>query len=119
MTDEDNIIYRVLFQQNGDICEVYSRYISEENLVGFLEVDELVLTESRSTVLVDPKEEKLRHEFKDVQRSYIPIHLVLRIDEVLKSDASGAKDASSTGTNVSPFPGKKFRQTTPVEDNSE
>lgn len=117
MTDEDNTIYRVLFHQDGQIFEVYSRYISEESLVGFLEVDELVLNESRSTVLVDPKEEKLRHEFRDVQRTYIPVHLVLRIDEVQKEGMSLVKDASNK-TNISQFPGKTFRKR-PAEDSSE
>ena len=116
MTDEENTIYRVIFHQDGQIFEVYSRYISEESLVGFLEVDEIILNESRSTVLIDPKEEKIRNEFKGVQRSYIPVHLVIRIDEVLKEGVASVKDANKT--NVSQFPGKTFRKR-PLEDQPE
>jgi hypothetical protein len=118
MSEEENIIYRVLFHQDGKIFEVYSRYISEESLVGFLEVDELVLSESRSTILVDPNEEKLRQEFKGVQRSYIPIHLILRIDEVLKEGLCAVTDASEKATNISQFPGKQVRRKS-HEDNTE
>jgi len=117
MTDEENIIYRVLFHQDGKIFEVYARYVSEESLVGFLEVDELILNESRSTILVDPTEEKMRHEFKDVQRSYIPIHLILRIDEVLKEGISLIK-SDKKSSNISQFPGKPFRRA-PGEDKLE
>ncbi len=118
MTDEENIIYRVLFHQDNKIFEVYSRYVSEETLVGFLEVEDLVLSETRSTVLVDPNEEKMRQEFKDVQRCYIPIHLILRIDEVVKEGLSLLKNSDEKSSNVSPFPGKPFARA-PAEDKSE
>lgn len=118
MIDEENIVYRILFHQDGKIFEVYARYISEESLVGFLEIEELVLNESRSTILVDPAEEKMRSEFKDVQRSYIPVHLVLRIDEVLKEGVSLIK-SEKKGGNISQFPGKPFRRAPSTEDQSE
>lgn len=117
MTDEENIVYRVLFHQDGKIFEVYSRFVSEESLVGFLEVDELVLNDSRSTILVDPTEEKMRHEFKDVQRTYIPIHLIIRIDEIIKEGISAIKSEKKSD-NISQFPGKPFRRS-PGEDTSE
>jgi hypothetical protein len=31
---------------------------------------------------VDPSEERLRHEFEGVQRFHVPLHSVIRIDEV-------------------------------------
>lgn len=115
MIDEDNFIYRVLFHQDGKLYEVYAKYISEESLVGFLEIDELVFHETRSSIVVDPTEEKLREEFKGVQRSYIPTHLVVRIDEVKKHGVSSVTDLKS---NVSRFPGKSRRREI-CEDKSE
>lgn len=115
MTDENNFIYRVLFHQENKLYEVYAKYISEESLVGFLEIDELVFHETRSGIVVDPTEEKLREVFKGVQRSYIPTHLVLRIDEVKKQGISSIKELTS---NVSRFPGKSKRHQT-HEDTSE
>ena len=38
----------------------------------------------RSNLLVDPSEEKLKAEFGQVQRTYVPIQSVIRIDEVSK-----------------------------------
>ena len=35
-------------------------------------------------MIVDPSEEKLKNEFSSVKRSYIPMHSLVRIDEVEK-----------------------------------
>lgn len=115
MTDEENILYRVLFHQDNKIFEVYSNYISEEALVGFLEVEDLVLTELHSTILIDPdNEDRMRQEFKEVKRCYIPIHLILRIDEIVKEGAS-LRNLGEKTSNVSQFPGKPFHRV-PTED---
>lgn len=104
MTEEQRILYRVTFQQDSKVYEVYARYISEETIIGFLEIEALVFGDPNSSVVVDPQEEKLRQEFKGVKRSYVPIHLVLRIDEV--DDRGTAKiRRSQSDSNVSPFPG--------------
>ena len=64
---------------------------------GFIEIEELVFGE-RSAVLVDPSEEKLKTEFAGVKRSYIPLHSVIRIDEVEKEGVSKISDFK--GENV-------------------
>ena len=63
--------------------------------------EELVFGE-RTTVVVDPAEEKIKAEFNDVKRTYLPMHSVLRIDEVKKQGVS--KIVALEGSNVSQFP---------------
>lgn len=87
MADEQQPLYRVIFAQNEQLYEVYARFLTEESLMGFIEIEELVFDDVKSDVLVDPAAEKLRAEFKDVKRSYIPLHTILRIDEVFKEGA--------------------------------
>ena len=70
-------------------------------MFGFIEVEELVFGE-RSTVVVDPAEEKIKAEFTDVKRTYLPMHSVLRIDEVKKQGVS--KVVALEGSNVAQFP---------------
>ncbi len=108
--DEKTLLYRILFTQDDKLYEVYARYISEETLVGFLEIEELVFQNNPNTLVVDPGEEKLRIEFKDVRRSYVPIHLILRIDEVYKEGLASIREVKDQGTNISPFPGN-FQRT--------
>ena len=53
-------------------------------------------------MVIDPSEDKLRTEFESVRRSYIPMHAILRIDEVEKEGT--AKITDNAGNNVMPFP---------------
>ena len=74
-------IYRVLFVNQGKLYELYARSIYQGELFGFIEVEELIFGE-RSSLLVNPAEERLQNEFSGVQRTFIPLHYVVRIDEV-------------------------------------
>lgn len=74
-------LYRVAFYNQGEVYEVYARSVAQGGLFGFVEIEELVFGE-RTTLVVDPAEEKLADEFAEVTRSYIPMHAVIRIDEV-------------------------------------
>ncbi len=94
-------IFKVLFVNQGKVYEVYARKVSHGNMFGFIEVEELVFGE-RSTVVVDPAEERIKAEFAGVKRSYLPMHSVLRIDEVRKQGVS--KIMTYEGANIAQFP---------------
>jgi len=98
-------IYRVIFQNQGQTYEVYASEIYQSDLHGFIEVEEFLFDE-RSGVLVDPSEEKLKSEFSGVLRSYIPMHAVIRIDEVEKEGVGKITESHTEprNSNVSPFP---------------
>jgi len=71
-------------------------------MYGFLEIGEIIFGE-RSAVLVDPSEEKLKREFGGVKRTFVPIHSVIRVDEVEK-EGTNKVTAASGEDNVTPFP---------------
>ena len=52
---------------------------------------------------LDPGEERIKGEFEGVKRSWLPLHSVLRIDEVRKQGVS--KITALEGGNVAQFPG--------------
>ena len=54
--------------------------------------------------MVDPSEEKLKNEFAGVKRSYIPLHSVIRIDEVEREGAVRVSEASASGAKISHLP---------------
>ena len=64
-------VYKVIFQNAGQVFEVFARQIYQSDMWGFIEVEEFVFGE-RSQIVVDPTEEKLKNEFSGVTRSYIP-----------------------------------------------
>lgn len=94
-------LYKVIFMNQGQVYEIYARSVGHGAMFGFVEVEELVFG-SQSTVVVDPSEEKIKTEFEGVKRTYLPMHAVLRIDEV---DKEGASKISKLDTgNVAQFP---------------
>jgi hypothetical protein len=94
-------LYKVIFMNQGKVYEIYAHSISQGSLFGFIEVEELVFGE-RTSVVVDPSEERLKTEFESVKRSYLPMHSVIRIDEVEKPGTS--KISTPEGDNVAQFP---------------
>ena len=97
-------VYKVIFQNGNQVFEVFARQIYQSEMWGFIEVEEFVFGE-RSQILVDTSEEKLKHEFSGVNRSYIPLQAIIRIDEVDKEGSARVSDASTKeGGNVSSFP---------------
>jgi hypothetical protein len=95
-------IYKIIFVNQGKVYEIYARRVSQTGaLFGFVEVEELVF-DARKSVVVDPSEERLQHEFAGVKRTYLPMHYVLRIDEVDKQGVS--KITNVEGSNVAQFP---------------
>jgi hypothetical protein len=94
-------IFKVMFVNQGRVYEIYARKVSHGALLGFVEVEELVFGE-RTAVVVDPSEEKVKAEFEGVKRTYLPMHSVLRIDEVRKQGVS--KVSAFDGSNVAQFP---------------
>ena len=95
-------IFRIMFVNQGKVYEVYARRVSHGELFGFIEVDELLFGE-RSSVVLDPSEERIKGEFAGVKRTYLPLHSVLRIDEVRKQGMSKIT-ALEGGGNVAQFP---------------
>ncbi len=94
-------LYKIMFLSQGKMYEIYARSVSQGSLFGFIEVEKLVFGE-RSSIVVDPSEERIKSEFESVKRTYIPMHAVIRIDEVEKQGVS--KISTVEGGNVAQFP---------------
>jgi hypothetical protein len=95
--------YRITFHNQGKVFEIYARSVHQSALFGFIEIEEIVFGE-KSALLVDPSEEHLKSEFEGVSRSYIPMHAVVRIDEVEKTGLGKITKAETRGEKITPFP---------------
>lgn len=94
-------MFKVMFLNQGKVYEIYAKSVTHGSMFGFIEVEELVFG-ARSTVVVDPSEERIQSEFEGVKRTYIPMHSILRIDEVEEQGIS--KVTNLEGSNVAQFP---------------
>ena len=99
-------VYKVVFLNQGEVFELYAQEVGQGSLFGFVEIEGLLFGE-RTQVVVDPAEERLKSEFKGVKRIYVPMHAVVRIDEVEKEGVSRvtAREEAEEGGTVTSFPG--------------
>ena len=94
--------------QPGTAVRIYARQVSQGGLLGFVEVEDLVFGE-KTNLVVDPTEERLRSEFAGVRRCFIPMHSVVRIDEVEKQGQSRITEPTGKEGNVAAFPVSLYR----------
>lgn len=95
-------IYRVTFFNQGELYEVYARSVGQGGLFGFVEIEGLSFGD-KAKVVIDPSVERLESEFEGVKRTYIPLHAVVRIDEVEKEGA-GRITTPKSDAKVRAFP---------------
>ena len=99
-------LYKIVFQsfqEKGQIVELYARNVTQGGLFGFVEIEDLVFG-ARSEVVVDPSEEGLRSEFGNARRLFLPLHAILRIEEVEKEGSARVRPAREGESVVTPFP---------------
>ena len=96
-------IYKVIFHNQGKIYEIYARSVHQGAMFGFIEIEKIVFGENTSLV-VDPSEENLKTEFGHVTRTYVPMHSIIRIDEVDKKGTAKVTETKASDGNIMPFP---------------
>ena len=105
-------IYRIMFTSQGKAYEIYARKVSQGEMHGFIEIEDIVFGE-RSNLVVDPSEEALKKEFAGLKRMHIPFHAISRIDEVEKEgpakviSLAGVEETSAVSSFLSPGSGDK------------
>ena len=103
MTRPDNEkLFRIAFLNQGKVYELFCTGVCTSGLLGLVEASGLMLGEKDSLV-VDPTEEKMRDEFDGVEILHLPMHSVLRVEQVRKKGQAVIRDRES-GEKVTPFP---------------
>lgn len=95
-------IFRISFVNQGKVYLLYAESVRQAEVYGFVEIEGLIFGEA-SSLVIDPGEEKLKNEFSGVTKTLVPMHAVIRVDEVEKRGQSKILEMEQ-GTNVTPFP---------------
>lgn len=95
-------VFRIRFRSEGQLYEVYARSVTQGSMFGFVEIEGILFGE-RTSVVVDPSEERLKTEFAGVRRVLVPLQAVVRIDEVEKEGAGRIVPGGGSEAVV-PFP---------------
>lgn len=96
-------LYKVTFLSQGKSIELHARHVASSALWGFTEVGELVFDPPGESLVIDPTEERLRDEFTDTTMLHVPMHAIVRIEEVTKRGPLAIRDAVN-GDKIMPFP---------------
>ena len=97
-------IYRIIFHSQGNVYELYAREVVQGAMYAFVEIGDIIFGE-RSKLVLDPSDEKLKAEFSGVRRTYIPLHAIVRIDQVEKEGRAKILPGGDSETgNIAPFP---------------
>jgi hypothetical protein len=96
-------MYKVIFHNHNKVYELYCQRVEgSEFSYGFVEFSNFVF-DSAHGLVVDPTEERLREEFKDVESLSVPMHSIVRIEKVKKRGVCAIRDKES-GEKVTPLP---------------
>ena len=99
------------FEKNKNlICIPF--YSDDSNTLGklannFFREKKISISQETINLLVEKckgDRENLKNEFSDVERTYIPMHSIIRIDEVKKQGSAKITSTSDKSENVMPFP---------------
>ncbi|MBK5255468.1 MAG: DUF1820 family protein [Vicinamibacteria bacterium] len=96
-------VYRITFMSQGRVYELYAKSVGSADLFGFVEISQLLWSQ-KSSVVIDPSEDSLKHEFAGVKRFFVPMHSVIRIDEVDHGGTSKILAMTGQAGAMSPFP---------------
>ncbi len=98
--------YKIIFVSHDQLYEIYARQVYQADLMGFIAVEGLCFSK-KDSIVIDPSEESLRNQFADVNRFFIPIHSVVRIEEVTHL---GQPKIHDTGDNIAQFPTGAYQE---------
>ena len=93
---------KVIFHNQGKIYELHASSVSQGAMYAFVEIEGIIFGE-HTELVVDPSEERLKDEFTGVEKTYVPMHAIIRIDKVSKQGGNKIVDADAGG-NITPFP---------------
>jgi len=97
-----DILYKVVFFCRSKVYELYAKDVFSSEIYGFIYVAELVFDQNQS-IVIDPAEEKLKEEFKNVNVLHLPVQSIIRIEEVKKKQSCKIREIKK-GENITPFP---------------
>ena len=96
-------IFRILFHNNGKLYQLHARQASQSDIYGFVELRELMF-EQHSSLVIDPAEERLKNEFAGVEKIFVPVHAIVRIDQVEEQGQNKILELDGHISNITPFP---------------
>jgi len=76
-------LFKVIFiDEDKKTQTIHASQLNPSSFLGLIEISDIVFID-QSELIITPDDGKLQSRFKNVERSYIPLNSIIRIDEVL------------------------------------
>jgi hypothetical protein len=76
-------LFKVMFiDEEKKVQTLHASNLNPSSFLGLVEVSDIVFIE-QSELIITPDDGKLQEKFKNVEKSYIPLNSIVRIDEVM------------------------------------
>ncbi len=102
------LLYKIIFLNHGKVYELFAGGVTSSGLYGFIEICDLQF--SLEGMVIDPTEERIREEFADSEVLHIPMHNVIRVEQVKARGLCKIRDRE-TGEKVTMLPVMGQRKT--------
>jgi len=75
-------LYKIIFiDEDKKIQTIHSSMLNPSSFLGLVEISDIVFLD-KSEIIISPDDGDLKAKFKNVERSYIPLNSIVRIDEI-------------------------------------
>ena len=75
-------LYKVIFMdEEKKVQTLHASVLNPSSFLGLVEISDIVFIDE-SELIISPDDGKLKSKFKNVERSYIPLNSIIRIDEI-------------------------------------
>ncbi|MBI4084121.1 MAG: DUF1820 family protein [Candidatus Lambdaproteobacteria bacterium] len=85
----DKTYFKVSFTNENELFELCVRTVGPSDIYGMVELAGFIFPEGK--LVYNPSEERIKREFAEIRRTFIPYHAIVRIDEVSDSRQSEFK----------------------------
>jgi len=76
-------LYKVIFMdEDKQIQTLHASKLNPSSFLGLVEVSDIVFID-QSELIISPDDGKLKSKFKNVERSFMPLNSIIRIDEIM------------------------------------
>ncbi|MGA1845940.1 DUF1820 family protein [Deferribacter abyssi] len=76
-------LFKITFlNDKKETLTIHASKVNTSSFLGLIEVSDIVFLDT-SEILFTPNDDKIKSEFKDVEKTFIPINYIVRIDEII------------------------------------
>ncbi|PLX69823.1 MAG: DUF1820 domain-containing protein [Denitrovibrio sp.] len=76
-------LFKIIFiDEDKKIQTIHASELNPSSFLGLVEISDIVFID-KSELIISPDDGNLKEKFKNVERSFLPLNSIIRIDEIM------------------------------------